>query len=703
MPSMIEKYFKNTDIVFAIAIISMIVIMVIPLPFFLLDLLLTLNMSLAVIMLLVSIYIKEPLDFSSFPSLLLIATLFRLSLNVASTRLILLQGNAFDGKVIKAFGNFVVGGNYVVGIVVFCILIVIQFVVITRGAQRIAEVAARFTLDAMPGKQMAIDADLNAGLIDEREAMRRRQRISQEADFYGAMDGASKFVRGDAIAGVIITLINIIGGFVIGVFQKHLAPVEAARTYTLLTVGDGLVTQIPALLISTAAGIIVSRAASERNMGIEVAMQLFSSPRAVFIAAGLLIFFAMVPGLPKVPFLVMAAGIGFVGAMVLQHQGQELVETGGVGAGAVGGTIPGVGEKEAEQTRLEDISEEDELQQIIETDMLELDIGYGIISIADESKGGDLLPRITAIRKQIGRELGIVIPPVRVRDDINLSADEYVIKLKGVKVATGRVKVGYLMAINPGTAAHSVSGEATIEPAFGLPAYWISSDEVENAERNGYTVVDCATVITTHLAEVIRSYAFELLTRQATKELVEAVKKRYSAIVEEVIPTVVSLSELQKVLQNLLRERIPIRDMVTILETLGDYGTKIKDIDILTEYVRFALSRTITQLYIEEDGKLHCIVLSPKMEEIIKSGIQRGEFESYIILSPEIKRSVLSSISRAYEQVVAKGISPILLVNPQIRVYLRRFIERDLPYLAVVSYNEIASSVDVVTEAIVEI
>ena len=698
MADMLERYFKNTDILFALAIIGMIVIMVIPLPFFLLDIFLTLNISLAVIILLVSIYIKEPLEFSSFPSLLLIATLFRLSLNVASTRLILLQGNAFNGKVIKSFGNFVVGGNYVVGIVVFCILVVIQFVVITRGAQRIAEVAARFTLDAMPGKQMAIDADLNAGLIDEKEAMRRRQRIAQEADFYGAMDGASKFVRGDAIAGIIITLINIIGGFVIGVFQKHMMAIEAARTYTLLTVGDGLVTQIPALLISTAAGIIVSRAASDRNMGLEVTMQLLSSPRAIFIASGLLLFFAMVPGLPKIPFLLMSAFIGFIGAVVLQHRAQEPALS-GVGAGVVGGAglvsspTPEEGPEQVE-------SQESSYEDVIETDMLELDIGYGLISLVDENKGGDLLSRITAVRRQIGQELGLIVSPVRVRDNIHLSPTEYMIKLKGVEVARGEVKPGYFLAMNPGTAGHTVNGEPTIEPTFGLPAYWITPDEVQNAERNGYTVVDAATVITTHLAETIKKYAHELLTRQAVKDLLAAVKKRYSAV-DEVVPGVVSISELQKVLQNLLRERVPIRDMITILETLGDYGAKIKDIDILTEYVRFALARTISHLYLDEDGKLHCITLSPETEDIIKGSIQRGEFESYLVLAPDIARGLLSALSNEYEKVINQGGSPVLLVNPQIRPYLRRFIERDLPYLPVISYNEVVPGIEVVTETVV--
>ncbi len=698
MASALERYFKNTDIIFALAIIGMIVIMVIPLPFFLLDIFLTLNISLAVIILLVSIYIKEPLDFSSFPSLLLVATLFRLSLNVASTRLILLQGNAFNGKVIKSFGNFVVGGNYVVGIVVFCILVVIQFVVITRGAQRIAEVAARFTLDAMPGKQMAIDADLNAGLIDEKEAMQRRQRIAQEADFYGAMDGASKFVRGDAIAGIIITLINIIGGFVIGIFQKHMMAMEAARTYTLLTVGDGLVTQIPALLISTAAGIIVSRAASDRNMGLEVTMQLFSSPRAIFIASGLLLFFAVVPGLPKVPFLLMSAFIGFIGAMVLQHQTQEPVLS-GAGAGVVEGSgltpsttsEEGPGQVETQESSYEDI---------IETDMLELDIGYGLIPLADESKGGDLLSRITAVRRQIGQELGLIVSPVRVRDNIHLSPNEYVIKLKGVEVASGEIKPGYFLAMNPGTGGHTVNGEPTTEPTFGLPAYWITSDEVQNAERNGYTVVDASTVITTHLAETIKKYAHELLTRQAVKDLLSAVKKRYSAV-DEVVPGVVSISELQKVLQNLLRERVPIRDMITILETLGDYGSKIKDVDVLTEYVRFALARTISHLYLDEDEKLHCITLAPEVEDVIKGSIQRGEFESYLVLAPDMARKLLSALSREYEEVINQGRSPVLLVNPQIRPYLRRFIERDLPYLPVVSYNEVVPGIEVLTEAIV--
>ncbi len=699
MPERLNSFFKNSDIIFALAIIGMIIVMVVPLPFFLLDLFLTLNISLSVIILLVSIYTKEALDFSSFPSLLLVATLFRLSLNVASTRLILLQGNAFDGKVIKAFGNFVVGGNYVVGIVVFCILVVIQFVVITKGAQRIAEVAARFTLDAMPGKQMAIDADLNAGLIDEKEAMRRRQRISQEADFYGAMDGASKFVRGDAIAGVIITLINIIGGFVIGIFQKHMIPMDAARVYTLLTVGDGLVSQIPALLISTAAGIIVSRAASEKNMGMEVAMQLFSSPRAIFIAAGLLLFFAIIPGLPKVPFLLMAASVGFIGSLVLQQK-QDLALEAGVGVTEPAGSASG-GQTQSQEVQTE--RTEQGYDDIIETDMLELDIGYGLIPLADENRGGDLLSRITTIRRQLGQEFGIIVPPVRVRDNMHIGANEYLIKLKGVEVAKGEVKPGYFLAMNPGTAGHMVNGEPTIEPTFNLPAYWITQDEVPNAERNGYTVVDVSTVITTHLAETIKRYSYEILTRQTVKDLLDAVKKKYAAVVDEVVPAVLSLSEVQKVLQNLLRERIPIKDMVTILETLGDYGSKIKDIDVLTEYVRFALARTITHIYLEEDGKVHCITLAPDLEEKIKSSVQRSEFESYLLLPPDLSQRLIAEISKQYEVVMNKGVNAVLLVNPQIRPYLRRFIERTLPYLAVVSYNEITPGIDIITEGIVKI
>ena len=699
MPERLNGFFKNSDIIFALAIIGMIIVMVVPLPFFLLDLFLTLNISLSVIILLVSIYTKEALDFSSFPSLLLVATLFRLSLNVASTRLILLQGNAFDGKVIKAFGNFVVGGNYVVGIVVFCILVVIQFVVITKGAQRIAEVAARFTLDAMPGKQMAIDADLNAGLIDEKEAMRRRQRISQEADFYGAMDGASKFVRGDAIAGVIITLINIIGGFVIGIFQKHMVPMDAARVYTLLTVGDGLVSQIPALLISTAAGIIVSRAASEKNMGMEVAMQLFSSPRAIFIAAGLLLFFAIIPGLPKVPFLLMAASVGFIGSLLLQQKQELALET---GVGVPEGRGPEAGAQvQGQEAQAEKV--EQGYDEIIETDMLELDIGYGLIPLADESRGGDLLSRITTIRRQLGQEFGIIVPPVRVRDNMHIGANEYLIKLKGVEVAKGEVKPGYFLAMNPGSAGHLVNGEPTIEPTFNLPAYWITQDEVSNAERNGYTVVDVSTVITTHLAETIKRYSYEILTRQTVKDLLDAVKKKYAAVVEEVVPAVLSLSEVQKVLQNLLRERIPIKDMVTILETLGDYGSKIKDIDVLTEYVRFALARTITHIYLEEDGKVHCITLAPELEDRIKGAIQRSEFESYLLLPPDLGQRLITEITKQYEAVMNKGINAVLLVNPQIRPYLRRFIERTLPYLAVVSYNEISPGIDIVTEGIVKI
>ncbi|NIR50512.1 flagellar biosynthesis protein FlhA, partial [candidate division KSB1 bacterium] len=568
----------------------------------LLDVLLALNISAGLVLLLVSLYLVNPLEISVFPSLLLILTLFRLGLNIASTRLIL--GEAYAGKIISAFGSFVVKGNYVVGFIIFLILIIIQFLVIVKGAGRISEVAARFTLDAMPGKQMSIDADLNAGLLTETEARERRLQISREADFYGAMDGASKFVKGDAIAGLIITSVNIVAGLIIGVLQMGMPISEALTTYALLTIGDGLVSQIPALLVSTSAGIVVTRAASEDNLSTDLQEQIFAKPKALFIASGALLMFSLTPGLPTIPFLILASVIAAVAFSLTQQ-------------------------KEAEE-ELEAASEEaelpapaDNIEHYLQVDPLELEIGYNLIPLVDAEQEGDLFERITSMRKQLAVELGIIVPPIRVRDNLQLNPDEYVVKIRGNEITSNEVMMGRLLAMNPGHVEDSVSGVEVVEPAFGLPAIWIDPEQRHEAELAGYTVVETSAVLATHLMELIRKNADKLLGRQEVKQLLDNLKKDYPAVVEELIPDQMGLGAIQKVLQNLLREHIPIRDLVTILETLADYAGMTKNVEVLTEYVRFAMSDTIAKLFQDENEIIHAITLDPKIEQLITNTLQK--------------------------------------------------------------------------------
>lgn len=672
------------DVIVALAIISMVIMIIIPLPSQLLDVLLTFNITLSLIVLLVSMYVNEPLQFSIFPSLLLLTTLLRLSLNISTTRLILRDADA--GEVIRAFGDFVVGGNAVVGFIIFLIIVIIQFIVITKGAERVAEVSARFTLDAMPGKQMAIDADLNAGLISDVEARERRRAIQREADFYGAMDGASKFVKGDAIAGIIITLINITAGLIIGIIQKRMSFNTALSTYTLLTVGDGLVSQIPALLISTSAGIVVTRAASESNLGEDVISQVFTQPKVLFLAAAVLGILGIVPALPQFPLFAIAGLLAFLGTNLQRVAKKEEASR----------------QEEIQPSQIEELRKPENVMNLLQVDPIEVEFGYGIIPLADVNQGGDLLDRVVMIRRQIALDLGMVVPVIRLRDNIQLTANQYRIKIKGVEVAEGELMLDGYLAMDPGTAAGTVEGVDTVEPAFGLPAKWIKEDERERAEILGYTVVDPPTVISTHLTEVIKKHAHELLGRQEVKKLVDNLKESHPALVEELIPKQMTVGEVQKVLANLLREGVSIRDLVTILETLADYSPTTRDTDLLTEYVRQSLSRYITKKFMPE-GKARVLTLDQKLEEKLMSSVQQTEHGTYLSLDPAYTQRVVNALSKELMKFTQTGEQPIVLASPVVRLYFKRLTESFLPDLVVLSYNELESATEIQSVGMVSV
>ena len=665
---------SNSDILMAIGVVGMLVVMVIPIPTLMLDILLSFNITLSIVVLLVAMYTINPLEFSVFPSLLLLTTLLRLSLNVASTRLILLhgsEGTAAAGHVIKAFGSFVVGGNYVVGMVVFLILVIINFVVITKGATRIAEVAARFTLDAMPGKQMSIDADLNAGLITDQEAKKRRLDIGREADFYGAMDGASKFVRGDAIAGIVITVINILGGFVIGVVQEGMSLSAAVENYTLLTIGDGLVTQLPALVVSTAAGMVVTQAASDSHLGNEIISQLTGHPRAVAIASGVLIFFGFIPGLPSLPFITLgflAAGLAY---MTFENKKAVLVK------------------EEMEQGAAEKVKKLERVEDLLPLDLLELEVGYGLIPLVDVEQGGALLERIKSIRRQCALEMGVIVPPMHIRDNLQLKPNQYSIIIKGVEVAGAELMPGYYLAMSPGEVKAEIDGIPTKEPAFGIPALWIGEKDREKAQIAGYTVVDLSTMVATHISEVLKAHGHELLGRQEVQSLLDTLATSHPKAVEELVPALLSLGGVQKVLQNLLREHVPIRDLLTIVETLADYAPITKNIDILTEYVRQRLARTITKLYATSGGEIVLMTLDNEIEEMIGAAVQHTEHESYLSLEPAAAQKFLSQLTKGAEKFTSLNYQPIVLCSPGVRPHLKKLTERFLPALVVLSHNEI--------------
>ena len=678
---LIQRY---SDILIAVAIVTIVIMMLIPLPTIILDILICLNITIALLVVMSAIYNVEALDLSVFPSLLLITTLFRLALNISSTRLILLDGYA--GEVITAFGNFVVGGNAVVGFIVFVILVIVNFIVITKGSERVAEVSARFTLDAMPGKQMAIDADLNQGAITDAEAKRRREKVQRESDFFGAMDGASKFVKGDAIAAIVIMIINIGGGFVIGMLQRDMDASQALQTYTLLTVGEGLVAQIPALLISTATGIIVTRSAAEGNLGNDLVKQLFRNARIFMILTGVLLFLAIMPGLPGVPFTALALVCALIAWNLRRGQ---------------------VAEQEVQQVEQKakakkEATTPENIVSLLQVDPMELEIGYSLIPLVDTGQGGDLLDRIVMIRRQCALELGLVVPTIRIRDNIQIKPNAYIIKLKGIEIARGELMLDHYLAMNSGTVFEEVPGIETTEPAFGLPALWISENEREQAELNGYTVVDAVSVLATHLTEIIKQHAAEILGRQETQNLLDNLHKTNAALVDEVVPNLLSVGEVQKVLANLLHERISIRDMSTILEVLADYGAATKDTDILTEYVRHAMARHITQQNVQ-NGVLPCITLDPAIENKIAGGVQRTEHGSYVSLDPDSMQKLLTALQEELKKLTDQGYQPIVLTSPTVRPYFRNLVERSIPGLIVLSHAEIEQNVEIQILGVVRI
>ena len=672
-----------------LGVIVILAVMVMPIPPFLLDLLLSFSITFALIILLVSIFMQGPLDFSVFPSLLLIVTLIRLSLNVASTRIILLHGDegiSAAGDVIESFGSFVVGGNFVVGAVIFIILVMINFIVITKGSVRTSEVAARFTLDAIPGKQMSIDADLNAGLINDKEARKRRQNLEQEANFYGSMDGAIRFVRGDAIAGILITIVNILGGFCIGIFQQDMDIGEAAQVYTLLTIGDGLVSQLPALVVSTAAGLVVTRATADQNLPKQLISQLLNQPYAFLIASALLFIFGMIPGLPHFPFFLMSIIAGTIGFNKFKDTNKKAL---------------------IENRKKEDDAKApapEHVESILPLDIMELEVGYELIPLVDADSNGELLDRIKSVRRQFALEMGFIVPPLHIRDNLQLKSNEYGILIKGVEVSRGSIMADRLLAMNPGTIEKEIDGIQTKEPTFGLPAVWILASDKQKAQMAGYTVVDPSTVVTTHIKETIKRHASELLGRQETQALVDKFKESNPKVIEELIPDVLSLGKVQKVLQNLLKEHISIRDLRTILEQLADYGLTTKDTDILTEYVRQSLARPITKQFQSADGSLSVMTLNREIEELIHSSIQKTELTSFLALEPTVAEKLLLKLQEAVEAITPQmETSPVLLASPGIRHHLRKLVERFLPDLAVLSHSEIIPSVQIKTLKVVDL
>ena len=670
---------KYQGLLLPVATMSLILVILIPLPTSLMDFLLLVNITLSAVILLTVMYVPRPLDFSSFPSLLLGATMFRLVLNTATTRLILTNGEA--GTVIRTFGEFVAQGSLVVAIVIFAIIVVIQFVVITKGATRIAEVAARFTLDGMPGKQMAVDADLNAGVITDQEAKTRRADITREADFYGAMDGASKFVRGDAIAGIVITAINIVGGIYVGLVEQDMNISDTLRKYTILTIGDGLVSQIPAFMVSISAAMIVTRSAEKKAMGDEILGQLMSQPVALTLTAGFLMVLAFTP-LPKPPLFLIAGSIAMLAYVLTRQRELALVEATAAKA------------KPASPDRIE---------KHLTPDPMELTVGYGLIRLIDRKQGGDLLERITNMRRQVAQELGIIVPPIRIRDDIQLQPNEFRVKLKGFEIGKGDLLPGHLLAIDAGTVTDKIQGMETTEPAFGLPALWIAEDQRHEAEHRNYTVVEPSSVMATFLTELVKRHADELLTRQEVSRLLDHLKERAGKLVEEVIPDVLKPGEIQRVLQALLRERVPIRDLEAIVEAISDIAPRTKDAEVLTEYARHALARTLCHQHRAEDGRIHCITLDPSLEELIHKHLERSETGTVITLPPAVQTKIVDAIRVVVDRAATaiRGRPPVLLTPPQIRPWVRKMIEVPLRSVAVMSYNEVVRGVEVESHGMV--
>jgi flagellar biosynthesis protein FlhA len=687
----LKRFFGQGDLWLIFGLFGTILLLIFPVPPQLLDGLLAMSIALSLLTMLVILYLKEPSEFSGFPTLLLVITLFRLALNVASTRLILLDGYA--GEIIAAFGSFVVRGNFVVGLVVFLILVLINFVVITKGAGRIAEVAARFTLDAMPGKQMAIDAELNAGVINESEARERRKKVEQEADFYGAMDGASKFVRGDAIAAILITLVNVIGGFAIGIAQMGMTVSESLSLFTLLSIGDGLVSQIPSLITSVAAGILVTRAAAKNDLGQELGSQLLFYPRALNMLIIMLVVMAFLPGLPMMPFLVLAGITWFVLRVLKQHAPQLTAAAeargtaGAVGlkGGAAGGT-GGAGAAPAGGERLEGM---------LSLETLQIELGYGLVSLADQRKGGDLLERITGIRRNFAQEMGVIIPPVRLRDNLQLGANEYRFLLKGNQVAKGEILPGYWLAMNATSSKTVLKGVPTVEPVFQLPATWVTDAERKHAEVGGFTVVDAPSVLVTHLSESIKRNAHEILTRQDVQTLLDNLKQTHATVINELIPGLLSVGQIQRVLQNLLSEGVSIRNLAGILEKVSDYAATTKNPDELSEHARRALGAQLARPYQQDNGAIKAITLDPKLEQALTQGVRQSANEVALTMEPRVARHLIERLSKLIQQMISNGLPPVVLCSPQIRLGFRRFFESTFTDLAVLSYAEIPNRVEV--------
>lgn len=678
MPDVVRRraWWQRTDLLIAIGVVAIVLMLIVPIPAMLLDFLIAVSFSIGLITLITVMYMGRAIEVSVFPSLLLVTTVYRLAVNVSSTRLILLKGPAFQGKIIRAFGQFVVGGNYVVGIIIFLIIIAVQFIVITKGATRVAEVAARFTLDAMPGKQMAIDADVAAGLITEEEAIKKRLDIQREADFYGAMDGASKFVQGDVKVGLLITFINIIGGLIVGMVMRGETIQSAVATYVMLTIGDGLVAQIPALMMSTATGIIVTRAVSQEDLGTELTSQLLTQPRILFIGAGFLLFLAILPGFPKIPLIFLGGILGVFGFYL--RRGLKMKEE----------------EKPALKKEKEEVMKGPEsVLGLLHIDPIALEIGYNLIPLVDPEQGGDLLERVTMIRRQSAIELGLIFPPIRIRDNMRLEPNTYSIKIKGVEVGKGTIRMGKYLAMNPGNIQEKIEGEETVEPAFGLPAIWIEEAAREKAERLGYTVVDAPSVIATHLTEVIKTYASEVLGRQDVQALLNSLSADYSAVVDEVKKSGATIGDIQKVLKGLLREGVSIRDLVTIMETIADYFPTVKDHDELVEIVRQALSRQICQQYAGPEKKIPVITVSKEVEEEIRSSIVTTERGKKFAMEPGEQKKLLNRIMEEVKKIRGKGLKPVFLTSPEIRAIFSNIVISIVPNAAVLSSFEIVTDV----------
>ena len=696
-PSGLFASLKKGDIAFVAALFGTVVLLVVPVGPMLLDLLLATSIAISLLILLIIVYVKEPEDFSGFPTLLLSVTLYRLALNVASTRLILVDGHA--GAIIQAFGDFVVRGNYVVGAVVFLILVVINFMVITKGAGRIAEVAARFTLDAMPGKQMAIDAELNAGIIEEGVATRRRAKIQKEADFYGAMDGASKFVRGDAIAGILITLINIIGGIVIGVVQKGMPVADALKQYTLLSIGDGLVAQVPALIVSLAAGILVTRASEDSDLGSYLSKQLTFYPRAMGIAAGMMTIFAIVPGMPVMPFLTLGVTLGIL-AWKLKQAEMEETEKAALEAVANTGKMLSQGAPAAASgsgasgdSKPRPIS--DEFRKLMEVDVLCIELGLGLVGLADKKTGGDLLDRVTGVRRNFARDMGLVIPPIAIRDSLDLENSEYRFLLRGREISRGKVLLKHWLAMNVSNSTVALRGVPTVEPVFGIKATWVDDDERRTAEIHGFTVVDPSSVLITHLSETMKRHSYLILGRQDVQTLLDSLKETQPVLVSDVVPEPLGVGVVQRVLQNLLREGVSIRNLPSIMENLGDVATVTKNPDELSEHVRRKLGTYFVAEYESEPGILKAITIEPRLEQMLTTKVHRTQFDVGLVIDPQMAQHLLHELSRRMTELAEKGLNPVLITTSELRLAFRRFFEPSLSKLVVLSYQELPSQTEI--------